>query len=37
VPAVVQFDGELVALDSSGRPGFHLLGSRLLHHKRDVR
>jgi bifunctional non-homologous end joining protein LigD len=31
VPADVQLDGELVALDADGRPDFHRLGDRMLH------
>jgi bifunctional non-homologous end joining protein LigD len=31
LPVGVQLDGELVALDDSGRPGFHRLTSRMLH------
>jgi ATP-dependent DNA ligase len=30
LPADVQLDGELVALDVDGRPDFHRLGSRML-------
>jgi len=31
LPADVQFDGELVALDGEGRPDFHRLSARMLH------
>jgi len=31
LPADVQLDGELVALDSNGHPDFHRLGRRMLH------
>jgi bifunctional non-homologous end joining protein LigD len=31
LPANVQLDGELVALDQDGRPDFHRLSSRMLH------
>jgi bifunctional non-homologous end joining protein LigD len=31
LPADVQLDGELVALDETGRPDFHRLSSRMLH------
>jgi len=31
LPAGVQLDGELVALDENGRPDFHRLSSRMLH------
>jgi bifunctional non-homologous end joining protein LigD len=31
LPAGVQLDGELVALDETGRPDFHRLSSRMLH------
>ena len=31
LPAGVQLDGELVAIDESGRPDFHRLSSRMLH------
>jgi bifunctional non-homologous end joining protein LigD len=34
--ADVQLDGELVALDMTGRPDFHLLGSRMLHRRDGV-
>jgi ATP-dependent DNA ligase len=34
LPENVQPDGEIVALDATGVPDFHLLSSRLLH-KRD--
>jgi bifunctional non-homologous end joining protein LigD len=32
----VQLDGELVALDETGRPDFHLLSSRMLHRRAGV-
>ena len=31
LPEGVQLDGELVALDETGRPDFHRLSSRMLH------
>src|SRR5829696_786940 len=31
LPADVQLDGELVALDADGRPDFHRLADRMLH------
>jgi bifunctional non-homologous end joining protein LigD len=31
LPAGVQLDGELAALDETGRPDFHRLSSRMLH------
>jgi len=31
LPPDVQLDGELVALDVDGRPGFHRRGARMLH------
>lgn len=36
LPGCVQLDGELVALGATGRPDFHLLGSRMLHRQPDV-
>src|SRR4051812_46807532 len=37
VPADVQLDGELVALDTDGRPDFHRLGARMLHGRAGIR
>ena len=36
LPADVQLDGEIVALDESGRPDFHRLSSRMLHGRPGV-
>ena len=36
LPADLQLDGELVALDESGRPDFHLLSLRMLRDRPDV-
>ncbi len=36
LPAGVQLDGELVALDADGRPDFHLLASRMLHRRPTI-
>ena len=36
LPEGLQLDGELVALDETGRPDFHLLCSRMLHRRSDV-
>lgn len=36
LPAGVQLDGELVALDDTGRPDFHRLSSRMLHGRGSV-
>jgi bifunctional non-homologous end joining protein LigD len=36
LPEDVQLDGELVALDETGRPDFHRLGSRMLHRRPGV-
>jgi bifunctional non-homologous end joining protein LigD len=36
LPRDVQLDGELVALDASGRPDFHRLGSRMLRGRHGI-
>jgi bifunctional non-homologous end joining protein LigD len=36
LPEDVQLDGELVALDTSGRPDFHRLSSRMLHKRAGI-
>jgi bifunctional non-homologous end joining protein LigD len=36
LPANVQLDGEIVALNAEGVPDFHRLGSRLLHGQEQV-
>src|SRR3954447_12872383 len=36
LPADVQLDGELVALDLDGRPDFHRLGARMLHGRAGI-
>src|SRR4051812_42588826 len=36
IPPDLQLDGELVALDSSGRPDFHRLSCRMLHRDRMI-
>jgi ATP-dependent DNA ligase len=36
LPAGLQLDAEIVALDASGRPDFHLLGSRMLHRRPGI-
>ena len=36
LPADVQLDGELVALDPDGRPDFHRLGNRMLHGRAGI-
>jgi bifunctional non-homologous end joining protein LigD len=36
LPEGVQLDGELVALDETGRPDFHRLSSRMLHKRRGI-
>jgi len=36
LPLGVQLDGELVALDESGRPDFHRLSSRMLHGRTGI-
>jgi bifunctional non-homologous end joining protein LigD len=36
LPADVQLDGEIVALNADGAPDFHLLGSRMLHGREGI-
>src|SRR3954466_1329842 len=36
LPAAVQLDGELVALDADGRPDFHRLSARMLHGRAGI-
>jgi bifunctional non-homologous end joining protein LigD len=36
LPANLQLDGEIVALDAEGVPDFHCLGSRLLHGRAGI-
>ena len=36
LPADVQLDGEIVALDEDGRPDFHRLSARMLHGTREI-